>query len=131
MNQPQQSSPVDGHAVAALARCGAMAAAGNGCSAASWGRAPDRPPAPPARAAPGRPTAPPPPPPAVPPNGIERDCRACDVATSDPSSMRRPPSVECCWSYVTLQSALCDRYTPHPDTHNTWCLLHKMASSDR
>ena len=66
--QQQQQSHEDGP-LAALARCGALAAAGNG-STMHAGRSMQRPPPPPARAAPGRPTAPPPPPPAMPPNGI-------------------------------------------------------------
>jgi len=77
LQQQAQESPGDGP-LAALARCGALAAAGNGCTTA--GRSVQRPPPPPARAAPGRPTAPPPPPPpAVPPNGIG-DCTACERA---------------------------------------------------
>jgi len=72
--QPQQSQE-DGP-LAALARCGALAAAGNGCS--TVGKPIQRPPPPPARAAPGRPTAPPPPPPpTLPPNGIGR--RLCGM----------------------------------------------------
>jgi len=79
----QQQSQMDDRTLAALARCGALAAAGNG-SVAAGVRSPPRVPAPPARAPPGRPTAPPPPPPpTLPPNGISmrrgwaaRDARA-------------------------------------------------------
>jgi len=54
--QPQQSQGEDGP-MAALARCGALAAAGNGCTMASKSIQ-----HPPARVATGRPSAPPPPP---------------------------------------------------------------------
>jgi len=61
--QQQSAAPGDAGALAALARCGAMAA-GNGCSVPGRARG----------VAPGRPTAPPPPPPSavLPPNGIHR-----------------------------------------------------------
>ena len=82
--QQTQHSQEDGP-LAALARCGALAAAGNGCTTAV--KSIQHPPPPPARAAPGRPTAPPPPPPALPPNGIGGDCMACDVASDRASRL--------------------------------------------
>jgi len=106
----QHESPAGDAALAALARCGAMAAAGNGfASSSSSGRAPGRPPA---RAVPARPTAPPPPPPpTLPPNGIRGDCRACDAASERASVWSDPSSMSL--SRVTLQLLRSDRRTPY------------------
>jgi len=62
--QPKQSQGEDGP-LAALARCGALATAGNSCT--TTGKSIQHPPQPPARVATSRPSAPPPRPQSVPP----------------------------------------------------------------
>ena len=108
--QSQQSSSSsswsgqDDGRLAALARCGALAAAGNGCSPA----VPRAAAVPPARTAPGRPTAPPPPPPpSLPANGISAGRAECVCGSMSVSERQVParPSVRracvCLWRVWT------------------------------